>query len=111
MVVLRICTNSFVLLTLVGGGVAIFYAVQFSSSQQLMPVGHVARRQRARVHLLYATSCPATLQAGVPFDLGALLSPAVIFVLNVSLPLIYDFIARYERYKTQSGAIKITLFR
>lgn len=47
----------------------------------------------------------------MPFDLGALLSPAVIFVLNVILPLIYDFIARYERYKTQSGAIKITLFR
>ena len=61
MVVLRICTNTFVLLTLVGGGVAIFYAVQFSSSQQLMPVGHVTRRARGSCSplLCYLMSCPS----------------------------------------------------
>lgn len=119
-VILRTFTNAFVILTLTGGGVAIFYAVQFSSSQQLMLVGHVvpfSRHPKLKAsrspplvcdHCMF---CVSLMQEVLPFDLGALLSPAVIFVLNVALPFIYDFIARYEKYKTQSGAIKMTLLR
>ena len=37
-IAIRALTNAFVLLTLFAGGVAIFFAVQFSSSQQFMLV-------------------------------------------------------------------------
>ena len=41
MVIIRILTNIFVLASLVAGGLAIFYAVQFSTSQQLKVVSRI----------------------------------------------------------------------
>lgn len=83
-IAIRIVTNLFTLLVLIGGGVAIFYAAQFS----------------------------LTTQSSISFiSLEGLVSPVIITVFNLFLPFIFSFLAQFERFKTQSGEIKMTLFR
>ena len=39
------------------------------------------------------------------------MTPVVITTLNLILPFLFSFLARFERFKTQSGEIKMTLLR
>jgi hypothetical protein len=84
-VFIRVLTNLFVLAVLAGEGVAIYYSVQASTTLD-------------RVE-------------GLSFDLRALISPVVISVLNYILPIVFQLVAKFEKYKTHSGEIKVTLFR
>ena len=35
----------------------------------------------------------------------------VITAFNITLPILFSFLARFERFKTQSGEIRMTLIR
>ena len=43
--------------------------------------------------------------------LEGLVSPVIITAFNIILPFLFSFLAQFERFKTQSGEIKMTLFR
>ena len=83
-VVIRTFTNLFTVVALLGAGAAIYFSALFG---------------------LRAPSSSAVIQ------LEGFLSPVVITTLNIVLPFLFSFLARYERFKTQSGEIKMTLLR
>ena len=51
------------------------------------------------------------MSTGIIGILEGLVTPAVITALNIFLPFLFSFLARIERFKTQSGEIKMTLLR
>jgi len=51
------------------------------------------------------------MNTGIIGILEGLVTPAVITALNIFLPFLFSFLARIERFKTQSGEIKMTLLR
>lgn len=83
-VLIRTLTNLFTVLVLVGAGAIIFYTAQFQLDTQL---------------------------AGSESLLRGLVLPVVITVLNAILPFLFSFLARFERFKTLSGEIRMTILR
>ena len=43
--------------------------------------------------------------------LNGLVLPVVVSALNVILPFVFDILARFEKFRTRSGEIKMTLLR
>jgi len=87
-VVIRVATNLFTIVVLVAAGAAIYFAAEFSLQRQL-----------------------SGMSTGIIGILEGLVTPAVITALNIFLPFLFSFLARIERFKTQSGEIKMTLLR
>jgi hypothetical protein len=83
-ILIRTLTNLSVFLILIGTGVAIFRAAQLGLDSQL---------------------------EGESLQLEGFVLPIVFTAFNISLPILFSFLARFERFKTQSGEIKMTLIR
>eukprot|EP00731_Ephydatia_muelleri_P029443 Em0020g1087a len=82
-ILLRLFTNSIVLVILSVAGYVIYLAANWSLSQL------------SKANLFW----------------NGLVVPVVVSALNIVLPFLFDILARFEKFKTRSGEIKMTLLR
>lgn len=101
------------MIVLVGAGAAIFFSTQYSlENVSMIIILCVSSLPAACIHMkMDAHIHTHTQQSSDGLSLEGLVSPVVITTLNLVLPFFFGFLARFEKFKTQSGEIKMTLVR
>ncbi len=104
MVLIRILTNTFTLVVLVGSGTVIYYVADYSLEAVRMTICV------SQYMLLSLPPSPPQLTSSSLSPEGLVL-PIVITFFNSALPFMFSFLASFERFKTRGGEIKMTLAR